>query len=98
MSVLCELRRGFATNNILGNHYRAGAVKAAIWKNAVDKNGRQVLVFSVKISRTYKAGGEFRESDRFGPADLPRVQLVAAKAYEFLSLAGQDDAASGAET
>ena len=63
--------------------FAAGGIRAAIWANTVEKNGREVSVHSVQIDRTFKQGSDFKRTSRFGLADLPRVQLVAAKAFEF---------------
>ncbi len=79
--------------------FRVGGVTASIWINDVDKDGVQVKLPSIRITRTYRDADGFKETSRFGVSDLPKLRLVAAKAYEFLSLAGQDnDAASGAVT
>ena len=71
--------------------FKAGGIKAAIWENTVDRNGQQVVLHSVQIDRTYKDGEEFKHTNHFPERDLPKVQLVAAKAFEFLSLKGNDD-------
>ena len=66
--------------------FKAGGIRAAIWENTVTRNGNEVTVHSVQIDRTYKDGEEFRRTSRFNVADLPKVRLVAAKAFEFLTL------------
>jgi len=71
--------------------FKAGGVRAAIWANTVDRDGNEVTVFSVQLDRSYKDGDEFRQTSRFNVNDLPKVQLVAAKAFEFLAMKGQED-------
>ena len=67
--------------------FKAGGVKASIWENTVKRNGQDVVVPSVQIDRTYKdAKDEWQHTNSFGVRDLPKVQLVAAKAFEHLSL------------
>ena len=66
--------------------FRTGGVKAALWANTIERDGKDVLVHSVQIDRTYKQGEEFKRTNSFNIQDLPKVQLVAAKAYEFLIL------------
>ncbi|MBI4021309.1 MAG: hypothetical protein HY369_03635 [Candidatus Aenigmarchaeota archaeon] len=78
--------------------FRAGGVTASVWINVVDKDGAQVKLPSIRITRTYRDADGFKETSRFAVGDLPKVQLVAAKAYEHLAMGGQDDAAGGAET
>ena len=76
--------------------FKAGGIRAAIWENTVEKNGKQIGVFSVQIDRTYKQDEEFKRTSSFNPADLPRVQLVASKAFEWLSLKGDSEGEEGA--
>jgi len=71
--------------------FRAGNVRAAIWSNTIDRNGADVQVHSVQITRTFKDGDSFKDTSRFNVMELPKVQLVAAKAYEYLMLAGAEN-------
>ena len=71
--------------------FAAGGIRAAIWHNTVNRDGKEIPVFSVQIDRTYKDGEEFKRTSRFATRELPRVELVAAKAFEFLCMKGQDD-------
>ena len=68
--------------------FRVGGVKAAIWKDVVQQDGRTVVRYSVKIQKSYrdKATDEWKTTDYFYPADLPKLLLVAQKAFEFVSL------------
>lgn len=68
--------------------FRVGGVKAAIWKNEVEQDGRTVIRYSVKIQRSYrdKASDEWKTTEYFFPEDLPRLILVAQKAFEYVSL------------
>ena len=75
--------------------FKAGGIRAAIWENTVTRNGNQVTVHSVQIDRTYKDGEEFKRTSRFNVADLPKVQLVAGKAFEFLGLNSENREADG---
>ena len=67
---------------------RAGGIKASVWKNEqVNEEGRTVVQHSVKIQRSYRdKNGEWKQSEYFYPADLPKLVLVAQKAFEFVSL------------
>ena len=67
--------------------YRAGGVRASIFQNEVERNGQSTPVPSVRIQRSYKASdNEWKTTDSFRINDLPKVALVASKAYEFLAL------------
>lgn len=59
---------------------RMGSIKAAIWANDT-KNGSR---HSVKITRLYKDGDDWRTSDAFGRDDLPLVEKVAAMAHAWI--------------
>ena len=59
--------------------YRAGGVRAKIYHDD--------SVANVQIERSFKnSDGEYQATDTFRINDLPRVVLVAQKAYEFLAL------------
>ena len=68
--------------------FRAGTVKAAVWKNEAQQDGRTVVNHSVKPQKSYrdKLTGEWRTTDYFYAQDLPNLILVAQKAFEYISL------------
>lgn len=74
--------------------FRVGGVQAAIWENkAVQPDGKTVSQHSIKITRTYlaekRAPGEanvYKETSSYFPMDLPKIVLVAQKAFEFITL------------
>ena len=67
--------------------FRAGGVKATVWENALKtKDGKTIDVFSINIDRSYKDGEEWKTTSSFKLNDLPKVELVARKAYEYLAL------------
>ena len=70
--------------------FKAGGVRAAIWENTIEKDGENRPVYSIQIDRTYKDGEEWKTSNHFRLTELARVELVARKAFEFLSLKSQD--------
>jgi hypothetical protein len=71
---------GTAKANAPVHEVRLGAIKAAIWLNDT-KNGAR---HSVKITRLYKDGEEWRTTDTFGRDDLPLVEKVAALAHAWI--------------
>ena len=66
--------------------YRAGGVSAAVWRNESEKDGRTVVAYSVRFQKRFRKNDEWQNSDYYFPEDLPKLQLVAAKAFEFVSL------------
>ncbi|MCO6438534.1 MAG: hypothetical protein J5J06_15695 [Phycisphaerae bacterium] len=68
--------------------FRAGSVRAAIWREDILDQGRPIVKHSVKIQKRYfdKGTGEWRDTDYFFPNDLPRLRLVAEKSFEYIAL------------
>ena len=72
--------------------YRCGGVEGAIWKNNVVIDGHDVTKYSVQIQRRYQdSQGEWKDTSSFPLSDLPRVALVAARCFEWLTLKESDE-------
>jgi len=73
--------------------FRAGTLRAAIWKEDRQDAGRQTARFSVKIEKRYfdETSKEWRNTDYFFANDLPRLCLVAERAFEFIVLGESQD-------
>lgn len=73
--------------------FRAGTIKAAVWKEQREDNGRPSVRFSVKIEKRYfdEDSKEWRNTDYFFANDLPRLRLVAERAFEFIVLGESQD-------
>ncbi len=77
--------------------FQSGAIRATIWKNEVQQNGRTVVRYSAPIRRVYKdKDGNWRETHNFFAEDMPRVRLLADKVFEFVSLRESEDAQESA--
>lgn len=63
---------------------KAGNVRAAIWANQGNDESR--TFHTVTVTRSFKDGDEWRESTSFGRDDLPKLELVTRKAFEFIHL------------
>lgn len=72
--------------------FKAGTVKAAVWKEQREEDGRTTTRYSVKIEKRFfdETTKEWRNTDYFFANDLPRLRLVAEQAFEFIVL--RDDA------
>ena len=66
-------------------------MRASIWENAVEKDGKTVTLHTVQIERAYQQDGQWKHTNRYAARDLPKLVLVAQKAFEFLSLKGQKE-------
>ena len=62
---------------------RAGGVKAVIWKN-LSEGGKEY--FTITLSRTYKDGDDWKETNSYGRDDLVKARLVLDKTIEALFL------------
>ena len=73
--------------------FRAGNIQAGIWRNEVEKDGQTVVRHCVHVQKRFrKDDGSYENTDYFFPDDLPRLALVAQKAYEYIILSESKDA------
>ena len=73
--------------------FRAGAIRASIWAEEAEQDGRTYTRHTVKIEKRYRDRNEWRSTQYFFPNDLPKLALVASKAYEYVVLDGRGDQA-----
>ena len=59
---------------------RIGRIKAAIWGNETQNGTRH----NVTVSRIYKDGDEWKDSNSFGRDDLPLVAKVVDRAHDWI--------------
>lgn len=65
----------------------AWPIKAAIWANEIEKDGQTRTLHSVTFERRYKdRTGRWQSAHSFDAEDLPKLALLAAKAFEHLVL------------
>ena len=75
------------TNSKPVKEFRAGGIRASIWRSDSKKNGRTVTKCSVRLQKRFrKEDGSYENTDYFFPDDLPRLALVAQKAFEYIAL------------
>lgn len=73
--------------------FRCGNCQASVWRNEVEKNGQTVVRHSVRIQKRFrKDDGDYQDTNYYFRDDLPKLILVAQKAFEFISLAESKDA------
>lgn len=68
--------------------FSAGTVRAAVWRREAERNGRTVILYSIKVEKQYrdKQTGEWKSTTQFFPEDLPKLMLVAFEAFRYVSL------------
>lgn len=74
--------------NMPEKRFGAGAISASIWLNeGTSKTGEKTEFKTISLQRRYKdKDGEWQTSNSMRINDLPKVALVAEKAYEYLVL------------
>jgi len=73
--------------------FKAGAISAVIWANEMkDRQGKSYFVYTVAFDRTYKdRDGKWKTTASLRVNDLPKLQLVAHEAYEYLVRKGNEE-------
>jgi hypothetical protein len=59
---------------------RMGAIKATIWENETSVGTRH----NVNVSRLYKDGDDWKQTESFGRDDLPLLAKVADLAHSWI--------------
>lgn len=77
--------------------FRVSPVSATIWQNqGTNKNGEPVSFRTISIERNYKdKNDQWQSTNSFRLSDLPKVALVANKAYEYLVVSEEGDDKEG---
>lgn len=68
------------SNNGPVHEIRLGAIKAAIWQNDTQNGVRH----NVTVSRLYKDGDDWKQTESFGRDDLLLVAKVADQAHSWI--------------
>ena len=67
--------------------FSAGSIRASIWRKETEKDGQTVVRFSVRIQKQYKNDkGQWQDTDYYFPEELPKLESVTRKAFEFISV------------
>lgn len=67
--------------------FRSGNIQASVWRNEADKDGQIVVRHSVRIQKQFRnEGGDYQETNYYFRDDIPKLILVAQKAFEFIAL------------
>lgn len=63
---------------------RLRGIFASVFQNKTKVEDREVSFHKVAVSRSYKDGDEWKSTTSFGRDDLPVVNLVLQRAYEWI--------------
>lgn len=73
--------------SIVEKKISAGNISATVWNNKREMNGVEIEMKSISLQRSYKdKNGEWKHSTSFSINDLPKIQLVMDKTYEYLTM------------
>ena len=65
--------------------FRQGSCSASVFVNGIKKNGKDIPVRNVAIQRSYKDTDGWKNTNSYSANDLPKLILVAVKAYNHLT-------------
>ena len=73
--------------------FQAGNTQASIWRDERLDNGRVVVQYNVRFQKRYldQKTQRMRYTTCFLPDDLPRLGLVADRAFEYVTLCGPNE-------
>jgi hypothetical protein len=67
------------------NSDKTTRVEVAVWGRTVEKDGESWIQFSVTVNRSYrKDGGTWEKCNFFRGHDIPIMQSLVARAYEWV--------------
>jgi len=74
--------------------FRCGRVNLSVWENQRKVDNRTFTVESVTLTRRFINGeGEWDSSSSFGKNDIPKIQVVCQRAYEFMNASESEEEA-----
>ena len=66
--------------------FEKGSCRAAIFYNEVEKDGKELRIPKVVVTRNYMDNdNEWKTTNSFNINDLPKLIMVATKAYDYLT-------------
>ena len=65
--------------------FRQGACSASVFANEIQKNGKTINMPKVSVQKSYKDKDGWKATNSYGVNDLPKLAIVASKAYEYLT-------------
>jgi len=66
--------------------FKIGAVRASIFRNAIERQGKQVMLPKVVLEVRYRdKSGQWKGTNSLSLNELPKAVLALQKAFEYLS-------------
>ena len=70
--------------------FKCGPISASLWAEDKTMESGVVKFYSINITKAYKDGDNWKNTNNFNAEDLPKVSLVASEAYKFIRLNTSD--------
>ena len=71
--------------------FRSGGLSVTVWENPVEVKGIKSVMKSFQIQKRYKKDGDWETSKSYNVNDLPRIQVLINKAYEYATIKDDTD-------
>ena len=70
--------------------FKCGPISASIWAEDKTLESGVVKFYSINITKAYKDGDNWKNTNNFNAEDLPKIALVANEAYKYIRLSSSD--------
>ena len=70
--------------------FKCGPISASIWAEDKTLESGVVKFYSINITKAYKNGDNWKNTNNFNAEDLPKVALVANEAYKYIRLSSSN--------
>ena len=70
--------------------FKCGPISASLWAEDKTMENGVVKFYSINITKAYKDGDNWKNTNNFNAEDLPKVALVANEAYKYIRLKSTD--------
>jgi len=70
--------------------FRHGSCSASVFANTFKKNGKEIEVKRISVQKAFKDETGWKTTNSYDINDLPKLILVASKAYDYLTYREKD--------
>ena len=70
--------------------FRQGSCSASVFANTFKKNGKDIEVKRISVQKAFKDDNGWKTTNSYDINDLPKLILVASKAYDYLTSKDED--------
>ena len=70
--------------------FKCGPISASLWAEDKTMENGVVKFYSINITKAYKDGDNWKNTNNFNAEDLPKVALVANEAYKYIRLSSSN--------